>query len=191
MDLYLKYFPEGEHIGFEPIPAMNQELIAKYSESNVKIYKFALSDYEGESTFNFVKDAPAYSGLKQRDYKTSTDADSIQKLTVEVKTLDSIVEQYQKPFGFVKIDVEGAEFSVLKGAEKLLRDQKPVIIFEFGLGASNYYNTVPEELYDYLAQFGYAVSVLTDYKKEDKKLSKKQFNDIYKENKEYYFIAIP
>lgn len=44
-------------------------------------------------------------------------------------TLDWLLSNYSQP-NFVKIDVEGAEFLVLKGAHRLLSDVRPTILCE-------------------------------------------------------------
>ncbi len=46
----------------------------------------------------------------------------------EVITLDSL--DLARPPGFIKIDVEGMEIEVLKGAENTIRNHHPVIVFE-------------------------------------------------------------
>ena len=48
----------------------------------------------------------------------------------------------------IKIDVEGADLPVLKGAVKLLERQKPVTLFEHGIGGSDFYGTLPEHVFD-------------------------------------------
>ena len=54
--------------------------------------------------------------------------DSISKVTVEVKTVDSICEQYLVNPNFLKIDVEGAELSVLKGAKQVLQNARALMV---------------------------------------------------------------
>lgn len=53
--------------------------------------------------------------------------------TVETNKLDNILREYRIPFGkvdIVKIDVEGSEDKVLKGASALLKNGKAMIVFE-------------------------------------------------------------
>lgn len=50
---------------------------------------------------------------------------------VRTVTLDSLLTKYPPP-DIVKIDVEGAELSVLTGAASLLRDVRPVLLMELG-----------------------------------------------------------
>ncbi|MFV0294874.1 MAG: FkbM family methyltransferase [Hyphomicrobiaceae bacterium] len=52
-----------------------------------------------------------------------------QEVTVPLLTMDVLMDGSFAP-DFVKIDVEGAEIMVLAGAEKLLRDIRPVIYIE-------------------------------------------------------------
>jgi FkbM family methyltransferase len=46
---------------------------------------------------------------------------------VEVRTIDDEVARMNLTVGFIKIDTEGAELDILKGAERTLREQEPVL----------------------------------------------------------------
>jgi hypothetical protein len=135
-----------------------------------------------------VKNAPAYSGIKKRKYSVKNPV--IEELQVEVDTLDNIIPKDLK-IDFIKIDVEGGEFGVLKGARRILENSKPLVVFEFGLGASEFYGTKPEDIFDFLESCGLSISLLKTWLKEGKPLSKSELIDTYKQNKEYYFIAHP
>ena len=88
--------------------------------------------------------------------------------------------------------MEGAEFNVLKGAEKTLKKYSPVIIFEFGLGASDHYNVNPSEFFEFLCTTcNYQVFLLDAFLKNKSSLNQEKFLEVYKNNKEYYFIASP
>ncbi|GAB4290781.1 MAG: hypothetical protein Kow0068_16170 [Marinilabiliales bacterium] len=65
LDLILKYAPQGKHYAFEPIPYLYNELRNKY-KNKAEIFPYALSDTNGESNFQLVKNAPAYSGIKKK-----------------------------------------------------------------------------------------------------------------------------
>lgn len=56
---------------------------------------------------------------------------------------------------FIKIDVEGHEFHVLKGATRLLETCKPIIMVEFNVGALRRAGSSAEELEDHLRALGY------------------------------------
>jgi FkbM family methyltransferase len=147
LNLMLKYSPEGNHYAFEPIPYLFEELKNKYNKKD-NIFPYALSDKSGETTFQYVKNAPAYSGIKRRRYDISNP--EIEEIKVELKTLDEIIPSNEK-IHLIKIDVEGGEFGVLKGAKNLLKSNKPIVIFECGMGASDFYGTKPKDIFNYIS----------------------------------------
>jgi FkbM family methyltransferase len=185
LDLILKYAPAGKHFAFEPIPDFYDVLKEKYS-GRCEVFPFALSDSQGQTTFNYVRNAPAYSGIKKRDY--AVEVPDVVELNVQVETLDHIIPAGVK-IDFIKIDVEGGEFGVLKGAKKLLMQSKPLLIFECGLGASEFYGTKPEPFFDYLAEYGYQIYSLQNWLSKKSFFTKEQFVDCFNRNTEYYFVA--
>ena len=186
LDKILRLAPLGAHFAFEPIPHYFDKLKNKYSK-NVTVYPYALFSEEGETPFQFVKNDPAYSGIKKRRYDTKTP--EIEEITVEMKTLDSLIPKEIK-IDFIKIDVEGAEFGVLKGAEKLLKKDKPTVIFECGLGASDYYNTNPDDLFSFIeSHLEMQVNTFDRFLKKKDPLSQKEFKYYFDSGKEYYFVA--
>lgn len=180
----LQFAPNGNHFAFEPIPVMYHKLKQQFLH-HVKIFPYALSDESGFSTFQFVKNAPAYSGLKIRKY--AIEHPEIEEIQVEMKQLDEIIPETTK-IHFIKIDVEGAEFAVLKGAKNLIKRDAPVIVFECGLGASDYYNTDPNELYNFIESVDLQIYTLEQFVKKGSPLTNEQFNKMYESNSEYYFI---
>jgi FkbM family methyltransferase len=158
----------------------------KYQAAEVvTILPYALADTEGTSTFNYVKNAPAYSGIRKRRYDIQNP--DIEVINVDLKRLDSVV---QIPIDFIKIDVEGAEFGVLKGAKQLLLNSKPLILFECGKGASDYYGTEPRELFKFMtAEIGFKIFTLDAFLNTKKNLSEDEFALCFENNSEYYFVA--
>ena len=185
LDEILKHAPNGKHLAFEPIPTFFEALKKNYQDK-ATIYPYALSDKKGSTTFHFVKNAPAYSGIKKRDY--AVESPDIEKIQVEMIPLDDLIPADYQPH-FIKIDVEGGEFGVLKGAQKTLEKSKPVVLFECGLGASEHYGTTPEALHDYLATLNYSIYLLKSFIGDSAALSREDFIKLYKANSEYYFVA--
>ena len=181
----LKDAPKGKHFGFEPIPYLYQNL-KKHFDGKASILPYALADKNDTSTFQLVKNAPAYSGIKKRKYEV--DNPDIEEIVVQLKKLDDVIPNDTK-IDLIKIDVEGAEFGVLKGATNLINRDKPYIIFEFGLGASDFYGTKPIDLYPFFLEKGLAISTLKSFIKKGDPLTLEEFGILYQENKEYYFIA--
>lgn len=185
LDMIMEFSPNGNHFCFEPIPSLLSDLESKYSNyKNIKIFPFAVGKSKGVENFNVVIDSPAYSGLKIRDYKKSNP--EIKKIKVEVTTLDEVVNT---KIDFIKIDVEGGEFDVLLGASEIIDRDKPLILFEFGLGASDFYGTTPKDIYEYLTTKGYKLYDLNSFLKNNNHYSFEEFKKTYELKKEYYFIA--
>ena len=71
---------------------------------------------------------------------------------VQACTIDSLVEKYGiRDVRAIKIDVEGAEFDVLKGAQQTLSDQHPSVVFE---------STNVEKCEELLRKHGYEIRKL-------------------------------
>ena len=112
----------------------------------------------------------------------------MEELHVRVEKLDNII-----PAGvsidFIKIDVEGGEFGVLKGARNILMKSKPLLVFECGLGASEFYGTNPADLFSYLQECGYRIFSLQNWLHQKSAYSSEEFIDSFNRNAEYYFVA--
>jgi FkbM family methyltransferase len=180
----LKLAPNGAHYAFEPIPDLFDDLISSHGKIAV-IKNVALSDKRGSSTFNYVKSNPAYSGIKQRSYPKK---EKIQEIDVKIDTMDNQLKNAER-INLIKIDVEGGEMGVLKGSVNTLKKWSPVVIFEHGLGASDYYGTTPEEMWEFLNDNDYCIFSLRGFVANKTSLSIEQFINLFETNKEYYFIA--
>jgi FkbM family methyltransferase len=186
LDLILKSAPNGKHFGFEPIPVLYNDLVMKY-KGLAKIFPYALADEAGKAKFNYVKNAPAYSGLKQRNYDGNEPI--IEQIDVEIMRLDEVIPN-DTVIDLIKIDVEGAEFGVLKGALAILKKDHPLLVFESGKGASDFYGTQPEALYNYLVkENAYQLYTLPNFLNQKAALTVEQFTDCFETNKEYYFVG--
>ena len=190
LDLMIKGAPLGKKIGFEPIPELYLDLTEKYSaDPQVTIYQTALYDQTGTTTFQHVLNAPAYSGIKKRKYDGKQV--EIHQITVETGLLDQMIPTDLR-IDLMKIDVEGAEFRVMKGAAKTLRRWKPVIIFEFGLGAADFYNSQPNDLHAFLTRdCGMKISTLKGYLDHAPSLTESKFCAMFEKGSEYYFVGHP
>lgn len=186
LDLLLQQSPLGQHWAFEPIPAMYEELLQKYGPG-CRVLPYALGQVEEETDFQWVKNAPAFSGLQPRHYHISQP--DIEVIKVKVKRLDDLIPP-DTDIRFIKIDVEGGELPVLKGAMALLKRCRPAIIFECGLGASENYGTSPEAVFDLFASLpGYGIFLPGQWLKGKKPLSRPEFCGFYYKKEEYYFMS--
>jgi FkbM family methyltransferase len=175
---------DGNSFAFEPIPSLYKKLQLKYGRK-VKVYETALSDQKGKKTFTLYTDRPAFSGFNKRitgeEYTTET-------LIVKVDRLDDIIDP-AIVIDLIKIDVEGAEMEALKGAEKILKSSKPIILFEFGIEGNNMYGTTPEMMYDYLTDCGLVVSTQENFLSHKSPFNKTEFIGQCKKGYNYFFMA--
>jgi FkbM family methyltransferase len=138
--------PAGRHIAFEPIPELHESLAARFP--GVDVRRAAASDSAGTAEFTQVLDAPAYSGLRQRD-DLPPGARRVERVSVRTERLDDVLADRPPPT-LIKIDVEGAELGVMQGAIETLQRHRPHVVFEHGAGGADLYGTRPTQVFDLL-----------------------------------------
>jgi FkbM family methyltransferase len=185
----LRLAPRGTLLAFEPIPAMCEVLKRTFgNRSNVRIYQIALSDRAVTTSFHHVVSRPGFSGLHRRD----NDREQIAEISVETELLDALVPAVL-PIRFIKVDVEGAELQVLRGGVETIRMNRPVIVFEHGLGGADYFGTKPEDIYDLLVgQCQLKLFLMADWLANGAPaLSREAFREEFFSRRNYYFMAHP
>lgn len=127
-------------VAFEPNPDLQQIFIlnlkSNYFENNSwNLQCYALSDHNGKSYYQ--PGSSGNTGLGKL-IDIADDNQLEQHYTVTVKSLDSIVFDYFLPPPTVmKLDIEGGEAKVLRGAKKILQHKPPrLIIFEADCNSS-------------------------------------------------------
>ncbi|MBK8194756.1 MAG: FkbM family methyltransferase [Lewinellaceae bacterium] len=189
LDQFIKYAPGGTHFGYEPIPRPLHGPREKYAGvPNCHLFDIALSDRAGTSSFNYVVSNPSYSGLVKRTYDHPNEQDT--QITVKTERLDALIPA-DRSIDLIKIDVEGGELLVLKGAVRTLERCKPVVIFEHGLGASELYGATPEQVYDLLDGCGLQVSLMGRFIRTKPRCRGRNFAGTITAKLNYYFIAYP
>jgi FkbM family methyltransferase len=186
MDMVLRWAPNGHHLGVEPLPDLAQALRTRYaSQPNVEICEVALAAEPGVSAFQHVVTNSAYSGIRRRKYPRD---EEVQEIIVQLARLDDLVPAHRQ-LSVIKIDVEGAELDVLRGAVGILKRDRPFVVFEHGPGAAEFYGATPESVWDLLAECGLSVSLLADWLKGRDALGRSAFIDEFKSKRNYYFLA--
>ncbi len=136
--------PRGKHIAYEPLPHIYTYLVEHFPSVDVR--QAAVSNEVGETSFIYVKNMPAESGLRARSHARQGQSE---KLIVRTEMLDRCLPAGYVP-ALIKVDVEGAERQVFEGAIGTISKYKPVIIFEHGKGGAAHYNTQPYHIYKLL-----------------------------------------
>jgi FkbM family methyltransferase len=184
----MRHAPEGRFYAFEPIPALHRALADGFRDPRVRVFPYALSDRAGSSTFNHVLSNPGYSGLVRRRYDRPHEDDTT--IVVETARLDDLVVADDR-VRLIKIDVEGAELLVLRGAEGVIGRDRPLIVFEHGPGGADCYGTGPDDVYDLLSRHGLRVQPLDDWLRGRAPLTRAEFAGQFASGANWYFVAAP
>jgi len=135
----------GQVHAFEPLPAMADMVNAFKSghqgETSLTVHQVALGETRGRMTIHWDTDYGLASLALDRGENSAV---------VEVETIDAIGVP---PPDFLKVDAEGYEYNVFRGAEKLLKTAPPFIFFEST--CEDRKSTESLLPFDYLASFGY------------------------------------
>jgi FkbM family methyltransferase len=125
---YLNLFPKAKIFAFEPFPPVFESFKDYFvNYSRVSPEPFALSDTDGEENF-FTNENHYTNSLLNA--KEGNHIKNIGQIKVRTKRLDTYCEeQNRKHIDVLKMDVQGGEMKLLKGAERMLRDKSIDIIY--------------------------------------------------------------
>lgn len=155
-----KFFPNGSLYCFEP-----QRLVFQLLCGNL-----AINNFDNVYPHNMaIGDRDYYLTVYEPDYYQNEDfgifsliEDKITKKSgksyvVQVSSLDTFVDTYKIPkIDFLKIDVEGMDMAVLKGATKTLSNFRPIIFIEH----SDNRQSILQQIVDYLGLDNYNYNVI-------------------------------
>jgi FkbM family methyltransferase len=148
--------PRGRHIAFEPIPRLADEIARAFP--GVDCRRKALGAQVGRAQFCHYTKLDGWSGLRERP-EISDERGRPERIAVEVSTLDAEIGDLHP--SVVKIDVEGAELAVLEGGTAVLREARPLIVFEHVAAASVLYGAAPEAPWELLGELDYEIFSVT------------------------------
>jgi FkbM family methyltransferase len=171
--------PNGKHHAFEPIPFQASELRVRFPD--VHVHELALSDDAGDVDFFVVKDDPWISALRDPqqirglvgDTRRSDWDGQIETIPVTARRLDDVLD-VNEPIDFIKMDVEGAEVAVFRGALGTLAGKRPIVVFEYsGVDVEQLYGAT--DLLDILSDVGFCVSSLEGWLAKGSPLGPSEF----------------
>lgn len=130
---FAKSLNRGKVLAIEPAETALKFLYRNLELNNVRnkvdVFEGVISDLSGLSEIKTIQGNEEYSTIGKLIHPSAVDKQySLQK--AKSFTLDDIVDQRSIDPGFIKIDVEGAENLVFKGAGKVLAERRPVILCE-------------------------------------------------------------
>jgi FkbM family methyltransferase len=130
----------GRVIGFEPNPSNRARLQQNIDRNpdlatRIEILPYSLSDQNGNCLFALSHDID--SGASSMSFLAGTDpaidattSARWDRVVVPVRTADALIQDGLPPPDVIKIDVEGAELLVLRGAAETIKRGRPTVIVE-------------------------------------------------------------
>ena len=149
--------PEGRVIAFEPAPRtfrILESVVGGLRLSNVEAFRLALADVDGTAQFADVLDDD---GLPDSGLAHLVETTTPGTVEVPVARLDSLCGTTLRVdrCSLLKIDTEGAELLVLRGASAFLEAHRPMILIELDTGMQARYDCSPKQTVAFLERLGY------------------------------------
>jgi len=153
--------PNGHILSIEPNPQTLPKLRANIEASEahaVSVWPVACA--QSESTLQFFAAPESNTGESSLSKENaSQEGAAAVPYTVQARPLDAIVKEAKLDrVDVIKIDVEGAEFEVLKGAANILDEYRPVLVIELMPNQLKSMGTSMDEVTRFLASHGYSMS---------------------------------
>lgn len=132
--------------------ALLRRNIRKNSIGNVDVFSGALSDVAGKGQLFRSQENSGDHILN-----VSGEMSSREQISVTVGTLDSVIEKQGKGMipTFIKMDVQGSEPKVLRGARKLFETHKPTVMIEYSPRHMHDCGSSGFEIFAFIESHGY------------------------------------
>lgn len=170
---YKKLFPKATIYCFEPFQASFKKLQEHYKACDrIKTFRMAVGDRTGKRTFYLNSDLSCNSLLRplsSRERYSNSNSEVVDTTKVDVITLEDFCRKESiSRINILKLDVEGSELSVLKGASELLKQEVVDLIYTEVMFVAHYEEGVQFfELSRYLFDYGYTIFNLYDLKRSE------------------------
>jgi len=157
------FYPTASISSFEPIPELYLKLESFKKSRFIKNYNLALGNQEGNLKFNENEYNHSSSFLDINEENNNFPSNKTKKISVNTTTLDSFSESLEiNSPSLLKLDVQGFELEVLKGATNTIKTKIDYIIVETNF--EELYKNQPSftELNTFLNQNGFQLKAMLD-----------------------------
>ena len=139
-------------IAFEPRPAQASDLASMFAAvgAAVRVEAVALSDTPGVTAMRVLESDPGRSTIDAANALGDADNGAVRTIDVPVQRLDDLPLD---DVGLIKIDVEGHELAVLRGATATLTRNRPTVVVE---AEERHHPHAVAAITEFLARLGYA-----------------------------------
>ncbi len=155
----MTFFPDAHFYLFEPQVRLEENIKENLKNKKFKLFKvgvgsqnaelsFTIHDRDDSCSFRFSEEEAHLRGFSQ--------------ITVPIVMLDDFIEKNQLPRpDILKIDAEGLDLEVLKGAKKTLAESVEVVLVEVGIMNTEIKNNTLEVL-KVMDELGFRFFDITD-----------------------------
>ena len=140
--------------------------------SNIELINMAVKDKSGDTISIFISPDTTGNYSQFLDYGHGSEA------VTSISLDDFIAKRNIDKVAVIKIDIEGGEFDAIRGAEKLINRDHPLLLVEFNSILADHAGWKLQDLYDYIVSFGYKAYELKKRKIIEFDFSKLQESNI-------------
>ena len=158
-----KRLTQGRVLAFEPVDfffdVLNKNIALNHFH-NIQTFHYGLSDKDTQMPiYREEKGAEANEGLASI-FQSERRTQFLQN--IDLRTLDGVAPSFNlKRIDFMKIDVEGAEMMVLKGAQKTIQHYKPLIMMEVSKNNYDAAGYTIDDVLNFFSALGYSLRTIT------------------------------
>lgn len=157
--------PKGRVYAFEALPYYARTLgvvVKLMGLSNVTVLNSAVSDRDGIVEIAW-RTRQGFRLTGNTHMATEAELTAMECVAVKAVTLDSWRNGLPADarIAFIKVDVEGAELMVLRGARQVIDTCRPVLFLEIVTSCCERYGYRPADIFEFLAHMGYAAFTVT------------------------------
>ena len=156
--IYMQKLSGGYVFSFEPAPStlsvLKQTIALNGAVNNIEVIPAAVADKHGKARFSLdSRSASVRNSLVQ--YEGTANLPTCE---VDVVTIDDFVKERNSTINFIKIDAEGVELAVLKGAQETITRHRPFIILALHPSAITARNETSEMIWMFIKKMNYNIS---------------------------------
>lgn len=155
-----KMVTTGRVLAAEPTAGAFARLCGNVERNGVSgraiLYNGLVAQSDSTATLNVVNGREEYSSMASIVHPSAA-GDISEVFSIQTRSIDSLVAEHGLRPALIKVDVEGAEGMVFEGAEKTLKEQRPIVLSEFSRPLLIRNGSSPEKIVALFERCGYQV----------------------------------
>lgn len=173
--------PNGNVFSFEPTPStfrlLKRTIEINKMSGTVKPLNKAISERTGKDFF-YVTDIEASNSNSLSNNKRTIGTET--KIEVQLTSIDDFAKEYNlNKIDLIKIDAEGTEYSVLKGATEVIDKSKPKIILALHPDSIKNFGDTLSDIWDFVTAKKYTIIYNTERITKDEFVSRTDLFDVF------------